>query len=173
MVGAGLVRVPGLGIHGGDHPLRGHLPGDAPASVGAIGALGGFDVLPGDQRQQPDRLGRGRVEFLLGQVSQQPVRVRDQGIHQLFASVGVVPGNRRLPRQGVVVPGAPRGDHLPGAGHHPGHPADRCDQLGDRVLGGHRVIEHRGVQRPASLPGQHPGLGHHLPDHIEDPSRSL
>jgi hypothetical protein len=85
MAGAGLVRMPSLRVHGGDHPLRRHLPrdppaGDLPAPVGAVGALDGLHVLPGDQRQQPDRLRRGQLEFLLGQMAQQPVRITDQGI---------------------------------------------------------------------------------------------
>ena len=62
-------------------------------------------------------------------------------------------------------------DHLRRAGHRPGDPADRGDQLGDRVLGGHRVIQDRGIQRPTGLPGQHPGLGHHRPDRVKDPVR--
>ena len=103
VAGAGLVRVPGLGVDGGDHPLRGHLPGDPPAPVGAVGALGRFDVLAGHQRQQPDRLRRGRPEFLLGQVPQQPVRITDQGVDQPRPGVGVVPGDRRLARIVVVV----------------------------------------------------------------------
>ena len=48
-------------------------------------------------------------------------------------------------------------DHLGRAGHLAAHPADRADQLGHRVLGGDRVIEHRGVQRPAGLTRQRPG----------------
>ncbi len=43
----GLVHVAGLGIDCGDHSIGGHLPGDAPASVGAIGALDRLDILAG------------------------------------------------------------------------------------------------------------------------------
>ena len=57
--------------------------------------------------------------------------------------------------------GAALGDHLGCAGHLPAYPPDRPDQLGHRVLGGHRVIKHRGVQRAARFTRQHPGLGHH------------
>ena len=54
----GLVGVAGIRVHGGDHPLRcGPLRG-APPPIGAIGALGGLDVLAGDQRQQRHRLRR-------------------------------------------------------------------------------------------------------------------
>src|SRR2546423_616105 len=47
----GLVHVPRLRIDGGDDPFRAHAAGDAPPPVGAVASLGGFDVLPGDQRQ--------------------------------------------------------------------------------------------------------------------------
>jgi hypothetical protein len=76
------------------------------------------------------------------------VRVTDQGIDQFGAGGLLVPGDRRFPRP-VVMTGAPRSDHLGRAGHQPGHPADRGDQLDDRVLGGHRVIQDRGIQCPA------------------------
>ena len=58
-----------------------------------------------------------------------------------------------------------------GAGHLAADPADRRDQLGDGVLGGHRVLQHRGVQRPPGLAGQHAGRRDHLPDRVEDPVR--
>ena len=47
----------------------------------------------------------------------------------------------------------------------PGHPADRRDQLGDRVLGGHRIGHDRRVHRPAA-PLQDPGLPDHLLDRV-------
>jgi hypothetical protein len=42
------------------------------------------------------------------------------------------------------------GDDLRGTGHFAANPTDRGDQLGDGVLSGHRVIEHRRVH---SAPG--------------------
>jgi hypothetical protein len=36
----GLVHVPGLRIHHTDDPILGHLAGDAPPAVGAVGTLG-------------------------------------------------------------------------------------------------------------------------------------
>ena len=68
----------------------------------------------------------------------------------------VVPGDPRLARAGVVVGPAVARDHLGRAGHLTGHPADRGDQLGDRVLGGDRVVEDRGVHRPAGLAASAP-----------------
>ena len=170
---AGLVRVSRLGVDGGDHPVRGHPPGDAPSPVGAIRALGGLDILAGDQRQQRHRLGRSWAQFLLGQVPEQSQRVADQGVDQLVAGALIVPGDPRFSRPGVVMGPALLGDHRVRAGHLAGHPPDRGDQLGDRVLGGHRVVEDRGIQRAAGLPGQHPGLGDHLLDRIEDPVRPI
>lgn len=72
----------GVGIDRRDHPVGGHLPGDAPPPIGAIGALHGLHVLPGDQRQQRHRLGGLRAEVLIGQVAEQPVRVADQLVDQ-------------------------------------------------------------------------------------------
>ena len=60
-------------------------------------------------------------------------------------------------------------DHRGRAGDLAGDPADRADQLGHRVPGGYRVIEHSGIQRPSRLTGQRPGLGHHHPHSIENP----
>ena len=94
-----LVRVPGLGVDGGDHPVRGDPPGDPPPPVGAVGALDRFHVLAGDQRQQRHRLGGPRAQFLLGQVPQQPVRIADQRVDQLL------PGRLRRPRRSPVYPG--------------------------------------------------------------------
>ena len=48
----GLVRVPGLGVHHRDHPIRCDPVGDPPPPVGPVRTLGRFHVLPGDQGQQ-------------------------------------------------------------------------------------------------------------------------
>nr|AHE14803.1 hypothetical protein asmbl_3 [uncultured bacterium] len=69
----GFVHVSGLGVHCRDHPVAGHLARDAPPPVGAIGSFGGLDVLPGDQRQQRQRLPSPVVERRLAQ------RVHDHG----------------------------------------------------------------------------------------------
>ena len=62
----GLVDVAGVGVDGGDDPVYGDLPGDLPPAVGAVRALGRFDVLACDQREQRHRLGSLVVEFPLG-----------------------------------------------------------------------------------------------------------
>jgi hypothetical protein len=143
---------------------------DADGGVGVLGAGGGgqggvgddpgvgrpsvvgFDVLPGDQRQQSDRVGRFRVEFALGKVPEDAVRVADEGIDQVGAGVGVVPGDVGFPGLGVVMGGGVFGDHRAGAGNLAGDPADRGDQLGHRVLGGDRVLEHGRVRARRVLP---------------------
>jgi hypothetical protein len=51
----------------------------------------------------------------------------------------------------------------------PADPADRGDQLDDRVLGGDRILQDRGVQHPPASSRQHPGRLHHLADRVEDP----
>ena len=69
--------------------------------------------------------------------------------------------------------GAYRRDLLRGTGHLPPHPADRRDQLGDGVLGRHRIRQHRGVDRPAPAAFQDPGLLNHLLDRTADAVRAL
>jgi hypothetical protein len=51
----------------------------------------------------------------------------------------------------------------------PTHPTDGPNQLGHRVLGGDRVVQQRGVQRPPLPPSQDPSLSDHHPDRLEDP----
>ncbi len=62
---------------------------------------------------------------------------------------------------------------IAGAGDQPPHPADRRDQLGDRVLGGDRILQDGGVQHPPTPPLEHPGLLHDLSDRLEDPPRPI
>jgi hypothetical protein len=178
----GLVSVPGVGVHGRDHPVRRRRASNAPPPVGAIGVLGRLHVLACDQRQQRHRLRRPAARGLdcLGvQRVQQRQGVADQHADQLVPGGRVVPRDTRLARLGVVLPsqhnepGALTGDQGLGAGHLPADPTDLGDQLGDSVLTGNRVIEDRGVQRPPLLPGQHPRLRDHLPHHLEDALRPL
>ncbi len=52
--------------------------------------------------------------------------------------------------------GALGADDLRGAGHVPADPADHRDQLSHGVLGGDRVVQDRGIQRPPGLALQRP-----------------
>jgi hypothetical protein len=56
--GLGFMRVPGSGVNGGDHPVRGDLPGNPPPPVGPVRVIGRFHVLPGDEGKQRVRIGR-------------------------------------------------------------------------------------------------------------------
>ncbi len=104
------MHVPGLRVDGGDHPVRGDPAGDAPPPVGAVGALGRLDVLPGDQRQQRHRLrGLARPDRRSGAARPRSVlRVVDQRRHQRVAGGLVVPGDARLARIVPVMGVAPR-----------------------------------------------------------------
>ena len=174
-LGLALAGMPGLRVDGADHAVRSDFPGDPPPPVGAVRVFCGLHVLPGDQRQQPQRV-RRRVLTLrrirAGQLGQHRQRVVHQVRHQLLPGRRVVPVDVRLARLGVVPPAHP-GDHLAGPGHHPRHLADRRHQLGDRVLGGHRVVEHRRIHAPLAPPAQDPRLGDHLRDRVEHPVRPV
>jgi hypothetical protein len=113
------------------------------------------------------------------QNGQQREGVVDQRGDQLVAGGLVVPRDRRLPGAGVVLPGqrgqprARRRDQVLGAHDVASHATDRGDQLGHRVLGGHRVVKDRGVERAALLPGYRAGLDDDLSRDLEDPMRPL
>ncbi len=141
-----LVGMAGLGVDGGDHPVRGRPFGDAPPPIGAIGIVNRFYVLAGDQRQLRDRFGSAGTEFLVGHMPQHAVGIADQRVHQRGSRGGIIPADRRFPRIVVIMGSAVGGDHLTGAGHLTTNPTDRPDQLGHGVLGGYRVVEDREVQ---------------------------
>ena len=171
----GLVRVPGLGVHGGDDPVRGDLPGDPPPPVGAVGALGRFHVLPGDQRQQRHRLGRlRRPSSLLGQVPEQPVRVARPARRPARARAClVVPGDRRLARivrsharvQCSAITAAAPGTSRP--------PGGSPRSAGSPCPGWRPRRRAPWSPTPGGSCPQHPGLGDHRLDRVEDPVRPL
>jgi hypothetical protein len=70
-----------------------------------------------------------------------------------------------------VVSGAHGRDLLRRAGHLAGHPADGRHQLGDGVLGGHRIGQDRRVHCPAAPALLHSGLLDHRLDRVVDPVR--
>src|SRR5680860_1116114 len=71
-----------------------------------------------------------------------------------------------------LVPEA-RDVHVAGFGDELADLADRRDQLRDRVLRGDRIIEHRGVQRPAGPTVEYPGLLGDVLDRSVDAVRPL
>ena len=62
-----------------------------------------------------------------------------------------------------------RESHVHSAGNDPAHPTDGGDQLGDRVLGGHGIIQQCRIERSAGLSLQHPGGIDDRAHGIEDP----
>lgn len=104
LAGLGLVRVPGVRIHGGDHPVRCDLPGDTPPPVGAVRILGRFHVLPGDQCQQRIRIGRPALQRLGIDGGQQRQRIGDQRRNQPIPGILVTPRDVRFSRTRVVIP---------------------------------------------------------------------
>ena len=166
--------VPRLGVHGGNHPVRGHPAGNAPPPVRPVRFRRRLHVLPGHQRQQPQRVRCRRIPLRgtgAGQRLQHRQRVVDQVTDQGLLRGRVIPVDRRLTRL-AVVQRARRRDHRAGARHHPGHLPDRRHQLRDGVLGRNRVIEDRRVHAPLPPPGQDPGLRDHLRDRVKHPVRA-
>ena len=144
----------------------GHLAGDPPRPRRV--AL--FDVLTGDQGEQSDELLLVVVERHAVERVEDRSGVVDQTGDQLVAGGGVIPGACRFARLVVVMSdNRDRG----GCRDRPANPADHRHQLRHGVLGGHRIIEQRRVQRPAGPAGEHPGLGDDVTDGVEDPLRTI
>jgi hypothetical protein len=76
--------VPCVGVDDADHPVRGDLPGDPPPRrVTRIVRIDQLDVLPGDQREQPDGV-RRRPGSCSGSARARQ-GVRDEGVDQRVA----------------------------------------------------------------------------------------
>jgi len=104
------VGVPGVGVDGRDHAVRGDPLRDAPGP-GPAGTVGHpLDVLAGDQAQQSDRIrGRTLQPRLLGaECGEHRVGIADQPINQLRPGIGVIPGDLRFACAGVVMSGGGR-----------------------------------------------------------------
>ena len=93
-----LAGMPGLGVHRADHPVRGDLPGDPPPPVGPVRVLGGLHVLPGDQRQQPQRVRRRLVPLRRARAGER-VQHRQRVVHQV-ADTSCLLGRRVIPVDG-------------------------------------------------------------------------
>jgi hypothetical protein len=156
--------MPGLWVDGGDDPIPRDPAGDPPGSW----PRARLDVLAGHQRQQRHRLGLLITQLRIGDRRQRHQRVVDQPRHQRLLGLRVIPGTLGLARTVIVM--RPKLD-LAGLPDQPAHPADRRHQLGDRVLGGDRILQDGGVQHPPTPTGKHPGGLHDLADSIQDPPR--
>jgi hypothetical protein len=152
--GHGLVRVPRLGVDDADHPVRSDLLGDPPTRrttriVGVV-RVNELDVLPGDQREQPDGV-RRRPGLLRRQRREHRQRVADEGVDQGVPGRLVVPGDPWLARIVVVMRRRHLRDDLRGAGDLAADPSDCGDQLCDRVLRRDRRRPARSSPAPAGL----------------------
>ena len=132
--------------------------------------LARLDVLAGDQRQQRDRLALLGGKLDIGHSVEHGQRIVDQPRHQRLGGLKVVPGTLGLARPVIVM--RPELD-LARLRDEPSHPADRRNQLRDRVLGGDRIGQDGGVHHPPTPSGEHPGLLHDLTDRLEDPPGPL
>jgi hypothetical protein len=165
-VGGGLVAVAGLGVDGGDDPIRCGPLEDPEAAVAGL-----LDVLAGHRRQQFGRLGHPGVQPLLAQGKVGPIGVADQGVHQRLPSGPVGPVTSRLARRGVVICTLQARSHLglERGRTSPQQSPDRAPQHGHGVLGGDRVLQWGRVQH--SLDPDQPQLAGQVTGHPEDPIR--
>jgi hypothetical protein len=166
----GLTPMAGFGIDGGDDAVLGHPLGDAEDSVVAL-----FDILAGQHGQQTGHLGHRRIQTLAIQRLHGQLHVAHQSIHQSLPGGGIVPVTRRLAHALIIIVAAHRQADLgPQIGAPQQHQAlaDGRAQLGHRVLGGHRVIQRRGIQHPSPV-AQHARLSRHLLGVLEQPAAPL
>ena len=179
----GLVRVPGVRVDRGDHPVRGRpsgrsatarrsRPSPRPARRPARPPAPATPppAPPRSYACSPSRPCAGQ-DLARRQLLQQRQSVVDQRRHQLLAGLARRPRQCPASRHGRSRSRCTPTRSARRAGHNPPDPAHRGDQLGHGVLPGHRVIEHRGVQRPPGLAPHHPGRDDHLTDRVEDPVR--
>ena len=154
-----------LGVHHRYDPAPRDTARDAPASR-HLGV--GLDVLAGHHRQQRRRLSLILCEPRTLERVEHRLSVGDQLVDEPGPLVGVAPVTHRLGAAVVVMAQHQRGRPRRQLAHTPYLRADHRD----RVLGPHRVIQHRGVQRPLRLVRQRPALSSHLAHRVEDPLRT-
>ena len=132
-------------------------------------ALDRFDILTSDQRQQRHRLSRFGAQFLLGQIPPTAGgHRRPKHPTKPLAGLSVVPGDRRFARI-VVIMGTAAG-RPPLRRRAPVWQPDGSHRstASPRPEGGHRIVEHRGIQRPPRLARQRPRRGDHGLDRLEE-----
>ena len=95
---SGLVPVAGLGVHGGDDPIRCGPLEDPKAPVRRL-----LDVLAGHRGQQRRRLGHPRIQPFAPQGKVGPAGIPDQRVHQRLTGRPIGPVTGRLARRPVVV----------------------------------------------------------------------
>ncbi|MFG2639182.1 hypothetical protein ACGFX8_36995 [Streptomyces sp. NPDC048362] len=97
LVGAALVDVAAYGVDGGHDAASSGPLADAPAPVAAVAGLSRLHVPPGDQCQDAGRVRSLLAQLLVGQVTQQPERVTDQGVDEVGAACRSFRAMRGLP----------------------------------------------------------------------------
>ncbi len=155
-----LVHVAGLGIDRRDDPVLGHLAGDAPGPLVVL-----FDVLACHKGQEAEGGGGVVARSHLLTCVEQGQGITHEPIDEIRFGLGVVPGDHRLARSLVVVG---HESDLGRAGNGAPDTADRRDELGDRVLGGHGVVEEGRVERAARPAFQDTGGRHHVAHGVEN-----
>jgi hypothetical protein len=162
------VPVPGVRIHGGDHPILGHPPRDPEHPLGA-----GLQVLAQHRGQQRRRLPHRVGELATIQHREHREPVPGPGVDQLLAGRPVIPVDLRLTSRDIAIPARQHRPQLSsqrrvGGAEQP--PQRRADQR-DRVHGGHRVIQRGRVPHPP--PPHQPRRTRRLQPDLKDPVRTL
>jgi hypothetical protein len=155
-----LVGVPGLRVDDADHPVRCDLPNDPPPRrITRIVRVDEFDVLPGDQREQPDRI-RRRTRRLLRQRGEHGQGVRTRA--STSVSRAACRSRRSAACRVVVVMRRrhPRDDRS-GAGHLAADPRTAAISCVTVSCVATASSEHGRVQRPAGLALERTGLRDH------------
>ena len=166
--GAGLVTVPGVGVHSRDHPV---LRDPAHDPEHAILAL--VEILPDDRREQRRRLLELRAKLAAVQRDKQRVRVLRERVDHLLPRLPVLVIADRLPRARVIIIAAEQPAQLAlqitiTDGQQP---ADRRADQRDRVHRRDRVIQRRRIQHPP--PADQPRPLRDIKHRLEDPIRTL
>ena len=128
----------------------------------------GLDVLAGHRGQQRRRVGLFVCELEARRLSEHRAGVCDQLVYEPGPLPGVRPVTRRLGPQAIV-------EHQLQARRLSDQPPTTPYLRGDHrvgVLRRHRVIQHRGVQRPPPAPRQRPAGPRQIPHRVKDPLRA-
>ena len=155
----------GLDIDRRDHSVLGDLSRDLPGAR----LFTRFDVLARDESEQANGLAGHLARRAVLRCREHRLGVVDQSGNECVSRNPVGPLDDGL---GALVSGR-RQRHRAGLGNDATHLADRRDELGDSVLGGHRVIEDRRIKGPTALSPQHAGRSDDFAHRVKDPVRSI
>ena len=128
----------------------------------------GFCVLAYHHSQQAHRVGLFPVKNNPSDSLQDCQTVTHQPVDQPRTALGITPITPRLTGLFIIM----GNHHLPRLGNQTTTPTNLGGDHGHRVLGNHRVVQHRGVQHPTATTPQHSRLRNHRPHRVEHPLRS-